>query len=283
MTCSQAEYLSPLYWSGELEAQAIAELESHLKECAECAREFEAQQHADEGLRAMVLAEPVEDGAVRERVRESLWPSQRNWPLLAKRALASAGGIAVLAAIAFGVWSAIATRSSSVPTVYADAAQDHYDEVVRQYPRGWLTTTAEINAFVKEHAGDASVISALAPQGYHIDRVRLCELALGNYVHLVYSDGDHDISFFIRQRDGEKLGGETALKVKDTAIHSETVDSLYVAGFQSPKYTILVVSSQSQERSLHFAAGAANAVLGTDQSLNLPENVRGMALDKAAA
>jgi anti-sigma factor RsiW len=282
MTCSQAEYLSPLYWSGELEAQAIAELESHLKECAECAHEFELQQHTDEVLRDMVLAEPVDDVAVRERVRESLWPARTDWHVLAKRTLASAAGIAALAALSFGIWSAVATRSNSVPVVYADAAQDHYDEVVKQYPRGWLTSPAEIKAFVKEHAGDESVIAALAPAGYHIDKVRLCELELSNYVHLVYSDGDHDISFFIRQRDGEKLGGETALNVKGASIHSEQVTGLYVAGFQSPRYTILVVSGQSQERSLHFAVNAANAVL-EDQSFNLPVQVRGMALDKAAA
>ena len=160
----------------------------------------------------------------------------------------------------------IATRSSNVPIVYADAAQDHYDEVVKQYPRGWLRSAAQINAFVQEHTGDAAVIAALAPAGYRVDRVRLCELELSNYVHLVYSDGEDEISFFIRRQDGEKLAGRRATKVKGAAIYAEAVNALYVAGFQSPRYTILVVSGQSAERSLHFAVNAANAVLGTAQS-----------------
>lgn len=280
MTCSQAEYLSPLYWSGELEAQTIAELESHLKGCRECAREFEEQQRADEALRATVLAEPINDGAVRERVQESLWPSRPRWQVVARRAAFSAAGIAALALVSFAGWNVIATRSNTVPTVYADAAQDHYDEVVKRYPRGWLTAPADINAFVKEHAGDASVIPAFAPAGYHIDRVRLCELELANYVHLVYTDGEHDISFFIREQDGEKLGGATVLKVKGTAIHSEQADGLYVAGFQSSQYTVLVVSGESQERALHFAIGAANEILGSGQSFRAPAD---MLLEKPAA
>ena len=283
MTCSQAEYLSPLYWSGELEAQAIAELESHLKECPHCAQEFEHQQHADEALRGMVLAEPVDDGAVRERVRESLWPSRPHWQVVAKRVAVSAAGIAAVALVSFAGWNIIASHTSSVPTVYADAAQDHYDEVVKRYPRGWLTSPADINAFIKEHAGDASVIPALAPAGYHIDRVRLCELEVSNYVHLVYTDGEHDISFFIRQQDGETLAGKMVLKVKGTPIHAEQSGDLYVSGFQSSEFTVLVVTGESEERALHFAVGAANALLGTDQSFNLPDQVRGMALDKAAA
>lgn len=270
MTCSQAEYLSPLYWSGELEAQAIAELDLHLKECAECAREFSEQHRADEELRAEVLSEPVEANKVREHVRESLWPSRPSWQVVARRAVFSAAGAAALALVTFAGWNVIATRNNTVPTVYADAAQDHYDEVVKRYPRGWLTAPAEINAFVKEHAGDASVIPALAPAGYHIDRVRLCELEVSNYVHLVYTDGEHDISFFIRQQDGEKLTGPAVLKVKGTPIHAEQSEGLYVAGFQSSQYTILVVTGLSQERALHFATGAANAILGSGQSFSVP-------------
>ena len=266
MKCSQAEYLSPLYYSGELESQVIADLELHLKECPSCAREFDLQKHADEMLRESVLAEPVNDAAVRERVRESLWPSRPNWEVFARRSLASAVAVAALAVMAFVIWNMVASRSHNVPTVYADAAQDHYDEVVRQFPRGWLRAPAQIDAFVREHAGDAEVITALAPDGYHLDRARLCELDLSNYVHLVYTDGENEISFFIRRQDGEKLAGKPTVKVKGATIYSETVSALYVAGFQSPRYTILVVSGQSRERSLHFAVNAANALLGSVQS-----------------
>ena len=275
MKCSQAEYLSPLYYSGELESQVIADLELHLKQCPDCAREFELQKRADEMLRESVLGETVNAAAVQERVREKLWPSPPTWKVFARRSLASAIGIAALAVATFVIWNTAATRSNKVPTVYADAAQDHYDEVVRQFPRGWLRSPAQIDAFVQEHTGDAEVIAALAPEGYHVDRVRLCELDLSNYVHLVYRDGESEISFFIRRQDGEKLAGKPTRKVRGTTIYSETVSALYVAGFQSPRYTILVVSGQSRERSLHFAVNAANAILGAVQSsLRVPMRER---------
>ena len=54
MNCSEAEYLAPLYWSNELEAKVILELEAHLSDCAECARELQAQSQFDELLRNAV-------------------------------------------------------------------------------------------------------------------------------------------------------------------------------------------------------------------------------------
>ena len=75
--------------------------------------------------------------------------------------------------------------------------------------------------------------------------------------------------------DDEHAKGKPTVKVKGATIYSETVSALYVAGFQSPRYTILVVSGQSRERSLHFAVNAANAILSTVQgSLRVP--MRGM-------
>src|SRR5438477_11602649 len=111
MKCSQAEYLSPLYLSGELESQVIADLELHLKECPGCSREFDQQKQADEMLRESVLSEAVNDAGVRERVRESLWPSRPGWQVVAGRGLVSTIAIAALAVMAFVIWNMAATHN----------------------------------------------------------------------------------------------------------------------------------------------------------------------------
>jgi len=260
MKCEEVQYLAPLYWSGELEAEAMAELDLHLKGCPECAQEMAQQEQCDELVQEAVLGEPVHEEAVRERVwqqvaepKAGLWRKTRVWAPLAAAA-AAAILLVGLKVTSFMSKPAITTEPANV---YADAADDHNVEVVLQARRRWLYGSSEIESLVKERAGDAALVAALAPEGYHIDRVRVCELALRDYLHLVYSDGQHEVSFFVRRRGGEELMGEPAGRERNILLHADTIDKLQVAGFQSPGYTVLVVSGQPMEQTLGFARKAA--------------------------
>jgi anti-sigma factor RsiW len=258
--------LAPLYWSGELEAQAMAEVEQHLKECPACAREMAAQKQCDEMLQEALLSQPVQDEEVRRRVRAEIqqpaprWSPNRWW-----LALGTAAAMFLFAAIRF-VYLPSASHSTSttgqVPvSIWADAADDHNEEVVKREPRKWLSGAAEINALVAEKTGDAKLVAELAPEHYHIDRMRICELAMRTYIHLVYTDGRHEISFFLRRRGGEQLTGPKLAEANGRAVEGESVEKLQIAGFQSQRYTVLVVSQQPRQQTIDFACHAADSVL----------------------
>jgi putative zinc finger protein len=258
MKCSEAEYLSPLYLSGELDAQFIVELDLHLKECSTCSREFELQREMDATLRDCLRSEAVDADAVRERIRQKLWPPHPLWKSFSKRNLGSAAAVVALVVVGFTVWNIFASRTDNVSTVYAAAAADHHQDVIG-HPDGWLDGDFQIAEFAQVHGVNAALITAIAPEGYRVDRVRLCKLAQADYVHLVYSNGKSEISFFVRRRDKEKLVGNPITMVKDTEVYSETADALYVAGFQSRRYIILTVTDQSPARALRFATNAAES------------------------
>ena len=270
MKCAEVEYLAPLYWSGELEAQAMAEVEQHLKECQACAREMATQEQCDEMLQETMLSEPVHDEELRQRVRAEIAQAPR-W---AAGHLWLAVGTAVVTLLLFaGIrFVYVPSASDSVisagqvsASIWADAADDHNEEVVKRAQRKWLYGTAEINAMVAEKTGDAKLVAQLAPEHYHIDRMRICELAMRTYLHLVYTDGRHEISFFLRRRGGEQLTGPKLAESNGRAVEGESVEKLQIAGFQSQRYTVLVVSEQPRQQTLDFASHAANSVLDIAQ------------------
>jgi hypothetical protein len=144
--------------------------------------------------------------------------------------------------------------------ILADAADDHHDEVVEHFQREWLYGGSEIRKLVQEKAGNAAVVTELAPQGYHIDRARICELGMRNYLHLVYSDGEHEVSMFVRQQDGEQLAGAEREKVNGMPLVADSYQKLQVAAFQSPRYTVVVVSDQPMDATLGFARKAVGEI-----------------------
>src|SRR5207237_9893867 len=126
-------------------------------------------------------------------------------------------------------------------SIRADAADDYIEGGVKRAQRTWLYGTSEINAMVAEKTGEAKLVAQLAPEHYHIDRMRICELAMRTYLHLVYTDGRHEISFFLRRRGGEQLTGPTLAAGNGRAVEGEGVGKLQVAVFQSQDYTVLFV------------------------------------------
>ena len=267
MKCTEVEYLAPLYWSGELETQAMAEVQQHLKECPACAREMAAQEQCDEMLQETLLSEPVHDEELRRRVRAEIqqapprWLTGRVWLAVGTAAAAVILFVGIRFVYVPGISESPSTAGQVSASIWADAADDHNEEVVKRAQRKWLYGTAEINALVTEKTGDAKLVAQLAPEHYHIDRMRVCELAMRTYLHLVYSDGRHEVSFFLRRRGGEQLDGPKLAETNGRAVEGESVEKLQIAGFQSQRYTVLVVSEQPRQQTVDFASHAANSVL----------------------
>jgi len=270
MKCTEVEYLAPLYWSGELEAQAMAEVEQHLKECPACAREMATQEQCDEMLQETLLSEPVHDEELRRQVRAEIqqaprWSPSRVWLAVGTAAATVLLFVGIRSVYLAGTSDSVSTAGQVSASIWVDAADDHNEEVVKRAQRKWLYGTAEISALVAEKTGDAKLVAQLAPEHYHIDRMRICELAMRTYLHLVYTDGRHEVSFFLRRRGGEQLGGPKLAESNGRAVEGESVEKLQIAGFQSQRYTVVVVSEQPRQQTLDFASHAADSVLDIAQ------------------
>lgn len=279
MKCSEVEYMAPLYWSGELDAQATAELDRHLESCSNCAHTMELDRHGDEVLQQAAASVEVDVAPVLARVRAQIaaespaarrrWRGTLRWvPLVA----ASAAAIFLFSffVLPHGNNSStppVQARSATPPVnILADAADDHHDEVVDHLQREWLYSAAEIRKLVQEGTGSSAVLTELTPDGYHIERARICELGTKNYLHLVYSDGSHEVSMFVRQQDGEQLAGAERGDVNGTPVLGDSYQKLQVAAFQSPHYTVVVVSDQPMNSTVDLARKAAGAVKAADKT-----------------
>jgi len=269
MNCSEAEYLSPLYWSGELDGKVAADLEQHLAACSDCATDFKSQQQYDALLRATVQRMDIDASAIQARVRQRIGSAPVRLPGVYRRWLAvSASGALAAAMLVVGVFllrhspspqpvNRAALSPVSSPTIYEDAADDHRDEVVQGSPREWVYRGVEMDHLLRDQLGSSGAIAALTPSGYVLDRARLCELLRRDYLHLVYKRATSEISMFVRRRDGEELTGPPIENVRGRDVHADTVGQLQVAGFQSSTLTVLYVGSISREQMVRFASAAA--------------------------
>ena len=266
MNCSEAEYLAPLYWSNELEPKVIVELEAHLSVCSECVREWQAQSQFDDLLRNAVdqdardrLTDPQD---LRAHVRREMHASDSLWRrIFAVSTLRLAAVNAVLLILLSGTLFYVSRQRAFERTLYADAADDHHDEVMAHLVDSyWRYKAGDIQELLHSWAGQATLAETLAPTGYHIARARLCELQTQIYVHLVYSDGAHEVSIFVRRKEAETLAGRAIGSINGKSLHAEFVKDLQVAGFQSRDLTILVVTDMPRRDCLDIARQAASRV-----------------------
>jgi len=257
MNCNETKFVMPLYLSSELDATRMADFELHVQQCGACARELEYARHCDEMLRDACMEEPVNALGLRERVLSEISKSRPRRRFLFRRPIYTLPIAAVLLlAIGLGIIY-FSLYSSSSQTVYAAALDDHYEEVVKNTPiGGWRKTPAEISAFVRLQLGDADFLDKLAPAGYHLTRARLCDLPDKSYVHLVYKNDVREISIYLRRKD-VALPGATVETVNGCALHATAINKFEIAGFQSQRFTVLVVSDLPRAESLRIARNAA--------------------------
>ena len=254
MNCSEIQFLMPLYLSSELDATPMFDFELHLRQCAACARELEEARRCDDLLRDAFNQQSLDADELRRRVRTQISKTKRRRFLFRRPLYTLPIAASLLAAVALGIFTVLPGNSSQ--TVYAAARDDHYREVVEREPRPWRETPDEIKEFVREELGDADFLKHLTPDGYQLKQALHCILLHQPYVHLVYQNGARELSIFVRRRDAELPGA--ALEVANgCALHAATINQFEVAGFQSEKYTVLVVSDLPRAESLRIARRAA--------------------------
>ncbi len=243
MNCGDINELSPLWHSGELDAESRKSFSAHIAACSDCASDLLIQASCDARLREAIAAEPADTQAIeagvmrriaRERIRRWLWP-----------------GVAAAAAILATVLVLNRPRPLPVnPAIFADAARDHTAEVIKQTPRRWRTDPVEIASLETAQGIPDSDVKALLATGYLLERAKPCRLAGTPYLHLVYVKDGREFSVFLKAR-----GNQAAF---DDA--SSTTGNLQLASFTGANVQAVIVTDAPRGECAKFTHDAKAAL-----------------------
>jgi anti-sigma factor RsiW len=173
-------------------------------------------------------------------MRESLTPIRR--PILASWRYGIAGAVALFVVVVGTIGYAKGRIERTA--VCIDAADDHQEEVVAKSPRKWRTESADVQALSQRIVGDPSVPERILPTGYHLVGARVCLLHGKRYMHLDYSDGNKEISFFVRHQDPSRsLVAHVLDWFQFTGPSTERVDAFAVGSIQKDNLSVVLVSS----------------------------------------
>jgi hypothetical protein len=192
----------------------------------------------DRQLREAIHAEPLDTTALDARIVAQLNRSQ-NTSHVHRGKWVAAVSIAALLLLAIGGYFLAPNRGNAA--MCADAARDHRIEVVEHSQRRWLTDVAAIESLAAKQGFSARSTDTIAPPGYHVARAKLCRLGGRVFLHLVYSDGAHEYSFYLRDSAAQDLAA-----VRD-------LDAEHVAPVLSRRYTALVVTDESRSAAIEIA------------------------------
>jgi anti-sigma factor RsiW len=239
MDCDEIVALTPLFLSGELDSARTSVFQAHLDSCRPCAREIQQHLDQDARLREEIRHEPMETAALDARILESIKRPRVHLPVAVAAAIAA---MLVIAAVGYRVHTA-----SPAGRILSDAAQDHHSEVIDRQPRRWVSDPSGLQALAGRAGIAPRLVDALASAGYHFDRAKMCRLGGLAFLHLVYSDGAHEFSVFLRQRDAS---------IPDRLEHADRGPD-HVASFRTPRVDAVIVTDQSREAALGLARSAA--------------------------
>jgi len=260
MNCPETREFLPLYLAKELEPSRAQELEDHVRDCPECAREMEQQMNLDQRLRATILAEDVDTTGVDKHVRQQIaaeptvvaqpsssWRRLARWPV--------AAGIAVL--LLAGVLGYRLTRPMPITQVHSDAVRDHGRVAAH---RQWISDPAVLAQLARQEGIEASMLLTLAPAGYRLKHGKACGLDGRWSLHLVYTNGTYEVSVFLRQRDAAPAPGRAREIVNGRTVYAVDIGSEHLTFFQTEQLTAMVVSDQSIETAMSIASSMAQSL-----------------------
>ena len=252
MTCSEIAVLAPLYLSGELDSPRTAAFAAHLDICPACVHDIARQTELDMRLRETLLSGEIDAGGIDTAVLDRRIRAR----IRTRRTSFIAGAVAAAIVLLLAGFAYRAFAPAVAPLyfkqIYVDAAADHRREVVERQPRTWRSNPAEVKSLAARQGISSSLANLLAPAGYRLEHAKLCPLSGHLYLHLVYSDGAHEISIFLRQRDSSPQGKGDDLRTADAA-------GEHLASFETNRVSAILVTEQpagSARRLAHFAADA---------------------------
>lgn len=262
MNCAETDELSSLYLAGELDEARTAAFDAHLHACAACSARIEEQKNLDALLCDGVLAEQIDTSNVDARVLRAIHtsrtlegtrlPMYRRWGIVA--------AAAILLALIAGLAAYRYTSGAPVTPMYAAVVRDHQLEVVERARRPWVSDAAVIQMLAAKQGIGADAFASLAPANYRLERAKLCPLSGNVYLHLVYTDGAHELSVFLHQGDIAPLPGKVRGSSDGKVLRAASIGQDYLAGFQTGNLTALIVTDQSAPAALDAARSVARAL-----------------------
>ncbi len=257
MKCEDSQNAMPLFLSGELDKQGSADFERHIEICAGCREEMNLQKNYDNFLREAFAEETLETAALRERVRRQIGISGKPRTSLWKLPQMRFGFAFAALLVVVGIGISYFIFKPNQPTIYAGVARDYTEDVIERIPKqGWRSGETEAVEYARQQLGDETVAAALAPDGYRLVRTRVCNPAGKPFVHLIYDNGERQISFYVQNR-ADELPGKPVEIVNNQAFYAERQKDLEVAGFQSAQLTVLLVAQLTRAETLNLARQSA--------------------------
>ena len=162
----------------------------------------------DARLREAVNAEAMDTASLERAIRAQIRRRHAAWYV-------AAATVAAAVLVSFFV--------HRVPAAFHEAARDHRLEVVEHRPRRWQTKAPEG--------------LPAAPANYRLEHSKMCRIEGKPVLHLVYSDGSHEVSVYVNAATGT---GDA------------DVDGQHVTSFHTTRMSGLVVGPVSECR--QFAA-----------------------------
>jgi hypothetical protein len=213
--------------------------------------EMERDELMDAQLRAVILAEAMDTAALDASIRKQI-AAEINRRSVQRGKWIAAAGLAAMLAIAMGGYWFMPNRGPAA--MCADAAMDHRAEVIEHQRRNWLADAAAIDALAARRGLSTPAAEAMAPAGYRLERGKLCRLGGRVFLHLVYSNGAREFSFYLRDSapSGPFPGSARAMGALNFELGSE-----HVAQVRSLRFTALVVTDESQEAARDIALSVA--------------------------
>jgi hypothetical protein len=198
----------------------------------------------DDMLRTAMQDDAPDVSALLTRVRREMKaeaaPRRLALTTLVMRAVAAALFITIVA-------GALIIRSTRNSALALDAACDHFDELVQDSDKQWTTAPADVDAYVHAHfPGKRDIVGALAPPGASFEKLASCRLLTARFAHFVYRSEGREVSVFVRISDPH----QSPVRRIDYFDHRL---KLQVAGFVTPRYEGLVVSTVSSQAARSIA------------------------------
>lgn len=241
MNCSYYEHVTDAYLSGQIEEPDWC---SHLKICPDCTARLRAESDFDLVIKHAINDERLQTRQLEAHVRDAIRKSNP-WhrPLLFVRyGIAATVVFATILIASLGYAKGRMDRSA----VCVDAADDHQEEIVGKAPRKWRSRSDEVALLSQKAVGDSSIPQRIVPAGFYLVGARICDLHGKRYMHLDYSDGKNEISFFVRHQDERKsLMGRVVNWFQPSAPVAEKIDGLTVGSVQKKNLSLVLVSGFS--------------------------------------
>jgi anti-sigma factor RsiW len=217
LSCDLTKRFVPGYLDGELDLVRIIEMETHLKSCAQCARELVSQQAIRAALQRGQLAFAA-PAALRQRIQSSLTLSdakkvsehRTGWNAL--RTFQWAAAFAVLAVCVVGLWELAPSLRwpSSDQRVAAEVFANH----VRSLEAGHLMDITSTDQHTVKPWFDGKLdfsppVEDLASDGFPLIGGRLDYLEGREVAALIYQRSKHFINVFVWPDDGGSNAART--------------------------------------------------------------------------